>query len=98
MRTALMIMLTLSLFAVGCGGEQNEPGGTDETDTVDEPIVDENTEADEQADEQAAAEPTAEEFPLPEDFEEEAATRITPNNLEQELAALEAELDAEEAQ
>ena len=34
----------------------------------------------------------AEDFPLPEDFEEEAAQEITSENLEVQIAALEAEL------
>ena len=42
--------------------------------------------------EEVPAEPTADDMPLPEDFEEEVATTITDQNYESELDKLEKEL------
>ncbi|MEC7520727.1 MAG: hypothetical protein VYE22_12715 [Myxococcota bacterium] len=82
------LWLIMALAALGaCGGEDTTADPPEEAPTA------EVAEPEAEAEPEATA-PSPEEVPLPEDFEEEAARDITAENLEDELAAMEAELES----
>jgi len=82
-----ILLVILSAAAVGCAGEPvaDEPAPEPAAEAVpiaDPPVLDE--------------EPSAEELPVAEDFEEEVATAITSDNYGSELDALEKEIGADQ--
>ena len=81
------LALALALSLAACGAEADSDPASESPDPTEAPTA----VAEEPADEEAM-EIAEEDFPIPEDFEEEAATSITAENLEDEVAALEAEL------
>ena len=82
MQMALMLSLLGFGFACGAGEEPAEEPVVEEP-VVEEPVVEEPV---------AEAEPSAEELPIAEDFEEEVAEAITAENYDDVLAEIEAEL------
>ncbi len=82
----------LALGLAACGGEETTEPTAPEA-PVEAPVEEEPT-----VEEEAAAEPeiTADDLAIAADFEDEAVEQITADNLEAELAALEAEIPAEE--
>ena len=84
--TAALFVLTLS----ACGAEEATPPTEDPVDEV--AAIDESAVEDTSEEAAEELEIAADEFPIPEDFEEEAAGEIRAENLEEQVAALEAEL------
>ncbi|MFK7988013.1 MAG: hypothetical protein AB8I08_18480 [Sandaracinaceae bacterium] len=83
------LALALALSLVACGAEEADPA-PETPEPAETPVaVDMETE---ESTEEALPDISEEEFPLAEDFEEEATAAITADNLEAELAAMEAEL------
>ena len=89
MSRASFLSLGLALALSACGAEAAEPAS--EPIEATEPEAAGDTEEAAEA-EEAEPEITAEDLALPEDFEDEVAEEINADNLEDELAALEAEL------
>jgi ABC-type glycerol-3-phosphate transport system substrate-binding protein len=83
------LVLALAFAASACGGQAAEPAPEPEP-AVEEPAAEDTTAEETPAPEEA---PSEEEIPLAEDFAEEVASAITAENLDDELAALEAELE-----
>lgn len=95
MKNLLRMTLVVSLMGLGlsaCGGEEPAEEPTEEP-TTEEPAVEEPaTEEPEVEEPVAEAEPSAEELPIAEDFEEEVAEAITAENYDDVLTQIEAEL------
>ena len=87
MQMALMLSLLGFGFACGAGEEPAEEPVVEEP-VVEEPVVEEPVVEEPVAE----AEPSAEELPIAEDFEEEVAEAITAENYDDVLAEIEAEL------
>ena len=95
----LMVVLC-ALGLAACGAEPAEPASeetvsaeaeTTETEAAEGEETEEGSEA-QAADETQPGDVDEEEFPMAEDFAEEATAAITDDTLEQQLAALEAEI------
>lgn len=86
---SLIGMSLLAALAVGCGTEATT---TEPTETVESAPPNDETVV-----EEAPADPTAEadDLATPPDFEEEASTAITPENLEAQVTTLEAAVAAD---
>lgn len=83
------LALALALCLGACGAEEADPAP--ETPEPAEAPIAVGTETEEPT-EEAPPEISEEDFPIAEDFEEESVAAITADNLEAELAAMEAEL------
>ncbi len=81
------LLIAALAFPVACGGEEPAEDPAPEEPVQEEPIEEEPV---------AEAEPTEEEIPIPEDFEDEAAAEITADNFASVLDELEAEINADE--
>lgn len=89
MKSNLLFAAVLSLGLVACG--KSEP--KEEPAAQEAPAAKTETPAPDSDEPKEAKAPDEPDFDTSEDFEEEAAAAITPETLEKELAALEAQLE-----
>ena len=88
MRISLIaLLLVSSCFIAACGACSGDPKPAVEAEPPHEPPS--------KAAKTAIADPTPDEVPIPEDFEEEAAREVSEENLAAQLDALEQEIAAD---
>ncbi|MEZ4257092.1 MAG: hypothetical protein R3A78_15490 [Polyangiales bacterium] len=97
---AALVALAFPAALTGCGNRDAEKPAASESESELQTAADEANDENGEQNAEAPAEPeadkpTADELPLPEDFEAEAAAAITPENLESELQALEREVNSD---